>query len=849
MLRLDNDSVIFEMFELCPASGSVYPTAGRLIRQFPAVAVGVPVHIFAEDDFQDVLAKTLVKMSYQAVSEALPKARKANQYHTEERDTVNSKIVTELLYGFLRGVGNEVDMTGITKNTREEVLWKQSKLPWRRSAVWLLIRLSLQLTLDRATIGSGELYKSFIIFFLSRVLSAATVNMMGSEILTTMSTKISRRLLKLRQPADGRWLTDVHKVVSIATKFVDILWQQICNGAKSQFDLTRLQSLNLAGDTRMPIPGLTDFISSISERRNVSRPSSFCPKSGITAFVPENLPSIPNRIVENDLPYHLAMVESWVAAHLDGWINEHIEDESACIVLFNLMRKYHVAGRDWYSSRPEGASRMILVILELWVAADRAATREFPLLNNYQHEISIEVFQSLLIGSRKGMQRLHIVETYLTKRRDLARPKKRASIFTSYGQRKSFPVEYFSQSLAHQNILQRIEARAYLDKQAKLEEFRLRRAQYDSLMQRYEQEVCQNVSWEEDGVWYTEHASDCKRCAWRSAATKMSINIYEWPLSSSSLEAHATVFELALPSSFGAWRDGTLYLIDDVLQSTRSPDERLQSEYPLRSYAGLSVFFQSDTKWRIHLLSESKPHAVTHRRNIKIGHSTESDVCVNNGLQLRYFDDNRRTFVKAFTASIWLSTLCTFKLDSHLNQLKHFLVRTHNEPNGEAPNAVIASQAFCPENMSLGEYKTLATLPFGYRIQWMSILTQLAMPDVDFNKTETAIFLLQLSLQVGPNEQNAIERCAHARLTDAEFGRTMLDQLQECVSRIKENWESHTAMWIFIFIAARLLSMTTTPALRLSILNLLKECREISYHWLARLHSRAYDSHNEEERV
>lgn len=849
MLRLDNDSVIFEMFELCPASGSVYPTAGRLIRQFPAVAVGVPVHIFAEDDFQDVLAKTLVKMSYQAVSEALSKARKANQYHTEERDTVNPKIVTELLYGFLRGVGNEVDMTGITKNTREEVLWKQSKLPWRRSAVWLLIRLSLQLTLDRATIGSGELYKSFIIFFLSRVLSAATVNMMGSEILTTMSTKISRRLLKLRQPADGRWLTDVHKVVSIATKFVDILWQQICNGAKSQFDLTRLQSLNLAGDTRMPIPGLTDFISSISERRKVSRPSSFCPKSGITAFVPENLPSIPNRIVENDLPYHLAMVESWVAAHLDGWINEHIEDESACIVLFNLMRKYHVAGRDWYSSRPEGASRMILVILELWVAADRAATREFPLLNNYQHEISIEVFQSLLIGSRKGMQRLHIVETYLTKRRDLARPKKRASIFTSYGQRKSFPVEYFSQSLAHQNILQRIEARAYLDKQAKLEEFRLRRAQYDSLMQRYEQEVCQNVSWEEDGVWYTEHASDCKRCAWRSAATKMSINIYEWPLSSSSLEAHATVFELALPSSFGAWRDGTLYLIDDVLQSTRSPDERLQSEYPLRSYAGLSVFFQSDTKWRIHLLSESKPHAVTHRRNIKIGHSTESDVCVNNGLQLRYFDDNRRTFVKAFTASIWLSTLCTFKLDSHLNQLKHFLVRTHNEPNGEAPNAVIASQAFCPENMSLGEYKTLATLPFGYHIQWMSILTQLAMPDVDFNKTETAIFLLQLSLQVGPNEQNAIERCAHARLTDAEFGRTMLDQLQECVSRIKENWESHTAMWIFIFIAARLLSMTTTPALRLSIFNLLKECREISYHWLARLHSRAYDSHNEEERV
>lgn len=849
MLRLDHDSAIFEMFELCPTNWSVYSTAGRLIRKFPAIAVGIPIHIYAEDDFQDVLAKTLVKMSYQTVDEALPKAKKAKQLHNEERDTINPKIVTELLYGFLRGVGSEVHVSGITKYTREEVLWKQSKLPWRRSAVWLLIRVSLQLALSRAVAVSGELYKSFIIFFLSRVLTAATDKKMDSEILMTMSAKISRRLLKLRHSAHGRWLTDVHEAVSTATKFVNIRWDRLCSETGSQFDLSELQSLNMTGDTNISIPGLADFTSSISKRHNVIQVSSFCPNSSITAFVPGSVPRIPVQVDQNDLPHCLAMVESWVAAHLDDWMNEHLGDGSTCIALFSLMRDYHITGRDWYSSRPEAASRMILVILELWVAADRAAIHEFPLLNNYQHEIPIEVFQSLLLGSRKDMKRLHLVETYLTNRRDLAKLHKRASVFHSYGQRKSFPIEYFSQSPVHQNLLQRIEERAHLDKQAKLEEYRLRRAQYETFMQQYEQGVCQNVNWEANGVGHTEHASNCKRCAWRNKANKMSIDVYEWPLSSSSLEAQATVFELALPSSFGAWRDGTLYLIDDVLQSTRSRDERLQSEYPLRSYAGLSAFFQSHTTWRIHLLSESKPHMVTHRRSIKIGHSTESDVCVNNGLQLRYFDNNRRTFIETFNTSIWLSTLCTFKLGSNMNQLKHFLARTHNEPNGEGPNTVIASQTFCPENMSLGEYKALATLPFGYRILWMSILTQLAMPDVDFNKTETAIFLLQLSLQAGPNEQNIIERCAHVRLTNAEFGHTMLDQLQGCVSRIKDNWEAHTAMGIFIFIAVRLLSMTTTPALRLSIFNLLKECREISYQWLARLRSRAYESPTEKEMV
>ncbi|KAL7926442.1 hypothetical protein ACQKWADRAFT_328227 [Trichoderma austrokoningii] len=751
MLRLDNDLVIFEMFELCPTSGSVYSTARRLIRHFPAIAVGIPVRTYAEDDFQDVLANTLTKMSYQT----------ANQLHTEERDTVDPKIVTELLYGFLRGVGREVYVAEITKNTREEV----------RSA----------LTLDRAVTGSVEVYKSFIIFLLSRVLKAATDNMMGSEILMTMSTKISRRLLKLQHPADGGWVVDVHKAVSTATKL----------DARSQFDLTRLTSFNMAGDTSISIPGLAHFISSISERHSMGEISSFYPKSGIITFMPDNLPSMSDQINDSDLPFHLAMVESW----------EHIGDESACIYLFALMKDYHAMARGWYSSRPEGASRSILVLLELWVAADKAATHEFPQLKYYEHEIPIEVFQSLLLGFRKDMKRLHLVQTYLTKRRDLARRKQRPSIFTSYGQKGSFPVEYFSQS----------PARANLDKQAKLQEYRLRRVQYEALMQRYEQEICQTVEWQDDGEWYTEHAPGCQ-------------HIYEWPLSSSPLEAQATVFELALPDSFGAWRDGTLYVIDDVLQSTRPQEEKLQSEYPLRSYTGLSEYFQSDADWRVHLLSESKPHVATHRRNIKISYSTESDVCVNNGLQLRYFDDNRRTFVKNFTASTWLSELCTFRLGWDRNSLKRFL----------APNTVIASQEFCPENMSLGEYKALATLPFGYRIQWMSILTQLAMPDVDFNKPETAMFLLQLSLQAGPNEANTIERCSHVRLTDAKFGRAMLDQLQGCVTRIKENWESHTAI---------------ASVLKIRIFNLLKECREITFQWLARLRSKAYGSPNEDERA
>lgn len=91
----------------------------------------------------------------------------------------------------------------------------------------------------------------------------------------------------------------------------------------------------------------------------------------------------------------------------------------------------------------------------------------------------------------------------------------------------------------------------------------------------------------------------------------------------------------------------------------------------------------------------------------------------------------------------------------------------------------------------------------------MRVFIQLAIPDVHFNKFETAIFSLQLSLQVGPNETATVERCRHTRLSDPEFGRGMLERLHGCVSRIKENWESNNALWIFTFLTAGLPSITT----------------------------------------
>ncbi|KAI3589065.1 hypothetical protein IWW34DRAFT_826868 [Fusarium oxysporum f. sp. albedinis] len=148
----------------------------------------------------------------------------------------------------------------------------------------------------------------------------------------------------------------------------------------------------------------------------------------------------------------------------------------------------------------------------------------------------------------------------------------------------------------------------------------------------------------------------------------------------------------------------------------------------------------------------------------------------------------------------------------------------------------------------------ISELPYGYNIQWQSILNQLAMPRIDFNKMETAIFLLQMSLQAGPRSL-AATRYTHTRLSDHEFGRVMLKNLAKGVSRIRENWESYTALCSLTLLASRVLSQVPSDLVS-PFIDLIDECRAVAYRWgvasqrfpLARL-PREYERHDNYKRL
>lgn len=145
------NAIRVEAFELSPRNEPVIATLGRLKRVFPGPGLEFDSATFKESGFQDAIAHTLARMSQQPVAGTKPRIRKAREDHDEDRDTTDPKMVTEFMISVLRPRGRDCVGDQIHKNTREEVMWLDSRSPWRRSALWLFMRVILHLTFTRLT--------------------------------------------------------------------------------------------------------------------------------------------------------------------------------------------------------------------------------------------------------------------------------------------------------------------------------------------------------------------------------------------------------------------------------------------------------------------------------------------------------------------------------------------------------------------------------------------------------------------------------------------------------------------------------------------------------------------------
>lgn len=850
-----SDDVTFEFFELAPLNEASM-NQGRLVRNFPGLATSIPLLKMKENNLLQSLSRTISKMSAQAVPGFQPQTIKAGHSHDETRDTTHCGMVTDCLMNITAAVGRTSQLTHITKHTREEVSWNGKLLPWRRSPLWLLIRVTLQLHFTRkcSSFSSPDtLYKIFMAFLVTRIVDLATLrlNNLDRDLMHAAQSKLLWRYNKIESlhQTEGLKFTWAKKIITTFEKAhsrIDSSWQSTVEGYDTTIRLDKLSALRPQDDFDLKLASLDKFLAGVADRQPIAPNNSFAPASTHQDLPAKELPQ-DVKAYSDDSSFNLLAVEKWVEDHLESWIQAHSQESSTCRALLRLIKSYHTIAKVAYAKIPARMSVMYLTLLELWAACDRSACSNISPLCKYHPGIDLESAQCLLLPFKSQMIRLANIESYLA-----ARIEKVSAdvplVDQSFGHESSIAVEYFDQSATLQAEKIKIEQAATAAQQRKIEEFMQLKQQYQKLVRQYEAMHCNEVVFRGKSRHRSSH---CKRCKVKSAAERLSVDVFEWPLSSQPSVAKATVFETFIPEAFAAWRDTCAYIEQNVLEFREETEEKPSTQYTLSTHPGLSGCLSPDhEEQRVILLSEVKPHRGTHF-NVKQNMSTlsEQDLCPNNGLKYRYYDRVRGAFCKVRDSSDAVSKKCTYRLPKSSKKLNSYLHKPPSAPDGTPPNEVIAKLSDCPPSFSLDEYKAFGTLASGRNLLYSNILLQLAMPSVDFAKVETHCLVLQLLNQAGPPAEGCIERTTHRILTDASFCKSLLEQVEIAFKRVAENWESWRASAALVQIACRVISLTTSGEIVHRCLVFLSTVRQTCLRWLLDLKQRAGCSSNDAGRT
>ncbi|KAI1307733.1 hypothetical protein F5Y03DRAFT_114674 [Xylaria venustula] len=849
LISRSNDSVLFELFEISPSNKAILAAKGRLRRHFPGAAVVIGINEFQQPDFQMAIAQTLADMSMHVVEAMQPKVKKAGDYIAEDRDTNHPGMVCEVLHGVLRSIGEPVACPAIVKNMRDDVLWSDARSPWRRSPVWLLIRVALQLGFKRKTAPSetDAVYKEAMLLILCHILKLATKQPVPSEALFSMNAKLSRRLLKIGSVIRGEVLRYVQEAMKDAHAVVSQRWLKIQDMNAKRIGLQKLSKLDFVNDTHVSIPQLDEYIIWRNNRKREHRSGSFQPSSALMTFRSHDLPQLPSAFPnesKDEAIANLEAFETWVSNHSRQWSQDNLQ--IACRELKDIIALYHRLALPYYTNNPEALSIMVLTILELWIACDEAVVTDTPLLKQYKPGISSGVLQNLLLPFASQMRRLFQVEKYLANRSSSARLPPN-ELYYAVDSPECFPARFFDQSPYLQGQHREIVRRAEKEKRAKITEWRNLRMQYNDLITKADVRGCEYEEVYIKGLYDYRHSPDCDKCEYERQAEALSIAVNEWPLPRNNTHEKTVIFELFIPESIQSWRQSTFYVLRDIIGMQYSNTSSSTSRYSLENDPHLPCGPSSSSY--IGLLSETKPNVVTHRKEKQISTAkTEAAVCLNNGLNYRYFDSKGSQFVETLIPTDKIPQMCTYYLPECSQNLQKYLFRPERSHNGPAPNVVFADQSEAPTHMSIEETKDLATLPLGHRIQFHNILVQLVAPSLDFKKDETAIFLLQCLYQVGPRGDTPL-RASHEVFNDPRFSSCLLENVAAAWSRVRENWESAQALVVFAAITTRVLSLASSQNIQQRCLELLSALRTGAFAWVELLRDKSHKAITHDDRT
>jgi hypothetical protein len=701
-----------------------------------------------------------------------------------EVESVHPRYISELLVGILRAYGQPALVDRITKRIGDEVIGVDR--PWRRSPLWLVIRVSLQTSL-RTT----NLYKPFMLFFHAYLLRTCVRRAFPSELLYAMRVKMARRMSKLSSKASHHVIQFVHDTANEAEELLSKRWTAF-QAVESIGPTMQLNTLDFVGDTHIPLRKTYDYL--METLRSATRGFSqrvFMLSSGLRICDVYDFAQLSNglfqRAVDEDQYIAMADFELCVERNLELWTTACTNNSDAIDVVASCIEQYLASTKKLYKNNAEDNSIMILTVMDLWVALDKLAIQECPLLRQYSPEIPSDFLHGLLLHRSSALQRALRVEEYLCRRHDEALDV--ASVFSNGVDDSSFPLKYFSTSGNLQRFHNEICTRARRNPVAK----RAGLVSWNEASKPLLREA-KNLEHEKTtNVFRIEtHSPSCRKCQLEEQAKILRIPILEWSLLRSTVHTQLAAFELSPPRAFAAWRDITYMIIFDIgLRPHPEPfHSRNGPEVFLDSFSGIHGLGVKSRRYdRVTIGSSAMLFSDLTDSGVVGIPVEEPSTFVDNGLSFKLFDRTRQCWLAASFSESNSRKLCTPPVSaiSPYGSLHRFVSGTQH-----TPNEIIGAQANCPGEINIHEFIAFSGLRSGPRLQWFNIARELASPFLSFRREEVHTLITQAAWQLGPLSNRVREW--HVDLGIASFGNALLRELESLLGKIPANWQEEVTV-------------------------------------------------------
>jgi hypothetical protein len=749
---------------------------------------------------------------------------------------MNPGFVNDYLMTILSVIGQNHASVTSRKNTRDDVLWNNTKYCWRRQPFWLFCKVAVlrTLLLTLSPEEAREQYKLFMLDVVARLLDLCCKRSVDPQMLSTVHAKLARRAMKFEQTYGRSPGAHIMTISGNARTVLETIWAQ---HAGKVGNTEKIAVQKWADATLLAIPTVREQLTRMFSPSNcVKTVRKFTPDSQPRCTQdPSVLPSLKPSSDKFPLT-ELVDVETWVEHYLAPWTGLALRQEvvGPCDKLEGLVRSYWSQASLRYRGIPTALSHALLVILELWVALDKICVSQIPLMAEYTPALPANVVQPLLLPKAHQMQRLSVVESYINARHSQAMSL-RPSIFVEPTE-DSLCVRFYDSSQPLQDLRAQINKHDEDMRAAKAQELADAMDRYKKLLAEAKALEC---NYHDDFQGNQVHSTICTKCEKGHLAAAMTINYVEESLPEDSVQLKAAVFELQVPAGFPAWRDTTWFILNDIGQREASAGK--PSHTTVLTYAQLNRYAVRK-KMRITLGSSTKPTAVIAHYQNKALPAKMSELSLPNNLQYKLRDTSATSWVAWTGAAPDFKAYCTLPLPSGAYSNLNWAIRTSDHTSNE----VISRQHECDVRLEKNEYLAFGSLRARERIQWINILRELGSTNMDFTHPAMTTVVLQAAWEAGTPSNNVL-RTAHAEFANPVFCARLLSLLRKRLMSIENNWDRLYSMMALIQLILRLLSLTSDSETESGCVRLLRRARSVALDWCHQIDLHIHQASGEKE--